>query len=247
MMQLRKQIKATLWVLMVCVSAAAAVAPYFDTASSSLLVTADAYGFTVAAANHLKSGVTFNKRVERGQIVSVGFCDATEVRIAGLHPGGDDFVRPCTSGITDLCVNARDSAEAARALEPVLKQHGLTVGLAVFFGHGSPGRQMIGRRPVTADILELLSDYRAPGNSPEINFMGCNVADGEKGRRYLQEVATKYRFLTYASCDSVGWEVAVRVSERNFSVNQDAIYVAVPDGEGVRKHNPAASATNSIK
>lgn len=246
MRELRKKIKATLWVLVVC-AAAAVSAAYFDRVSSSLLRTADAWGISAAASNRLGGGVIFNKRVADGQVVNVGFCDATEERIAGLHPGGDDFVLPCTSGDIDLCVNAKDSAGAISALEPELKRRGLKVGLAAFFGHGSPGRQMIGRRPVTAELLRFLSEHRATDRVPEINFMGCTVADGEKGRGYLQQVATKYRFNAFASCDYVDWDVVLRFDKTNFSVNPDATYVAVPDGEGAKKHIPSASAATAGK
>jgi len=212
-------------------------AAYFDRVTNLALGLADLFGISSSPSNTLRRGVIINKEIAERQVVSVAFCDAGERHVARYHPGGDDFSWPCASRLFDLCVNASNSAEAVDYLDPVLTRFNAKVGHAVFFGHGSPAKQRIGRALVQPTLLELLKNRRATDFIPQISFYGCEVAMGEDGLKYIQHVADAYRYNTLAMADTVSWHVYSRdeTTPCNFTINTEEIYLATPDGNLAQK------------
>jgi hypothetical protein len=137
--------------------------------------------------------------------------DGKEIQVFS-RPGGDDHRHAAMDPMFHVRVNAPNDKEAARYLRELFAQIGFRgpVAQAVVFAHGGPARPKVGLSDMGTDLFELLSEHRPAEGYGVVSFVSCEVAQGDKGRRYIQQVANKYEFRVAASERKIQWDFLMK-------------------------------------
>jgi hypothetical protein len=149
----------------------------------------------------------------------------------GFGACGDNFRQAGMQRKFDIRVNAVNGADAARRVDEFLKSRSFTGGISLIelFDHGASGQPMLGDMKIGDELFQLFGKYPLKDELARFVFLGCSVACGSVGKKYMQQKSNFYRIGVVANEDKTGWESGHSEGEANYKTNDKAWFEARPN------------------
>lgn len=190
---------------------------------------------SLSPSNNEPYGVYLNKPFGPDDELVIAFYDGRENHVLIIRPGGDDHRHAAMQTVYHLRVNAPSGKEAVRYLREFFAKLGFrgSIRTSVSFAHGAPARPMLGRSILEEDLFSFLSEYRPQEGYADLAFVSCDVAKGDAGRKYIQQIADTYSLRVSASEESVSWYIDAKwlksnEGKRNFEFEPQNWLTAIP-------------------
>lgn len=198
---------------------------------------------SVAPRNNELPGVYENTPLEQWADISVAFYYGGERHVYYFRAGGDDFRHAAMQKTFTLRVNARNSHEAAQMLCEYLDKRGFkgSIREVYIFDHGDQAAPLLGLLSIGDDFFALLQEKRPSTGYADLYFVNCNVAEGVKGREYIQRIANTFNLRVHASEEAIGWKVYDTIPEGkpNYEIVKKDWFLAVPHEVGPKREFPS--------